>query len=199
MRREADCGVSGSGMSARHRQHHAGVSPVVGAAPSHLTEDRPNRPAGAAWRLYPAVHRLLSGCEGVYVARVGVGSWVWVPGTRKRSSRRVWRRLTVVALACGVWLCGGTAPAAAQGTGYRVTFAARECESYSDIFANRFRDDLMQTLQNVGPNSPYGDTDLVNPTFEDQTPRPNARRSPAGSSRWAGSPIWPRWPVRGVR
>ena len=29
----------------------------------------------------------------------------------------------------------------------------------------------MQTLQNVGPDSPYGDTDLVNPTFEDQPPQ----------------------------
>ena len=96
---------------------------------------------------------------------------MWVPGTRKRSSQRAWRWLTVVALACGVWLCVGSTAGAAQATGYRVTFAARQCASYSDIFANRFRDDLMQTLQNVGPDSPYGDTDLVNPTFEDQPPQ----------------------------
>ena len=65
------------------------------------------------------------------------------------------------------------APAAAQGTGYSVTFAARECKSYSDIFANRFRDNLMQTLQNVGPDSPYGPNDLVNPSFEDRSPQSN--------------------------
>ena len=78
-----------------------------------------------------------------------------------------------VALACGVWLGVGTPAAAAQGTGYSVTFAARQCTSYSDIFANRFRDDLMQTLQNVGPNSPYGPSDLVNPSFEDLSPQSN--------------------------
>jgi uncharacterized repeat protein (TIGR01451 family) len=78
--------------------------------------------------------------------------------------------MTAVALACGVWLGMGTAVAAA-GTGYWVTFAARECKSYSDIFANRFRDNLMQTLQNVGPDSPYGANDLVNPSFEDKPPQ----------------------------
>ena len=82
----------------------------------------------------------------------------------------MWRWLTTVALACGVWLGVGTTAAAAQGTGYSVTFAARQCASYSDIFANRFRDNLMQTLQNVGPDSPYGPNDLVNPSFEDTSP-----------------------------
>ena len=101
------------------------------------------------------------------------GSRVWVRVIRQRSSRRLWRWLPVLALACGVWLGVGTAPAAAQGTGYSVTFAARECNSYSDIFANRFRDDLMQTLQNVGPDSPYGPSDLVNPNFEDLSPQSN--------------------------
>ncbi len=76
-------------------------------------------------------------------------------------------------LACGVWLGVGTTEAAAQGTGYSVTFAARECASYSDIFANRFRDNLMQTLQNVGPDSPYGPNDLVSPSFEDMSPQSN--------------------------
>lgn len=85
----------------------------------------------------------------------------------------MWRWLPAVALACGVWLGLGTTPAAAQGTGYSVTFAARQCPSYSDIFANRFRDNLMQTLQDVGPPSPYGPNDLVNPSFEDQSPQTN--------------------------
>ena len=85
----------------------------------------------------------------------------------------MWRWLAAVALACGVWLGVGTAAAAAQGTGYSVTFAARQCTSYGDIFANRFRDDLMQTLQNVGPDSPYGPTDLVQPSFEDRSPQSN--------------------------
>ena len=99
--------------------------------------------------------------------------WVPVRVTWKRSSQRMWRWLAAVALACGVWLGVGTAAAAAQGTGYSVTFAARQCTSYGDIFANRFRDDLMQTLQNVGPDSPYGPIDLVQPSFEDRSPQSN--------------------------
>jgi uncharacterized repeat protein (TIGR01451 family) len=90
----------------------------------------------------------------------------------------MWRWLAAVALACGVWLGLGTAAAAAQGTGYSVTFAARQCTSYSDIFANRFRDNLMQTLQNVGPDSPYGPNDLVQPSFEDRSPQSNCTPLP---------------------
>ena len=102
-----------------------------------------------------------------------VVSGVWLRVSRRRSSLRMRRWLTAVAFLCGVWLALGTAAAAAQGTGYSVTFAARQCPSYGDIFANRFRDDLMQTLQNVGPASPYGANDLVNPSFEDQPPQTN--------------------------
>ena len=83
------------------------------------------------------------------------------------------RWLTAVAVACGVWLGVAAPSAAAKGTGYSVTFAARECQSYGDIFANRFRDNLMQTLQDVGPDSPYGPNDLVNPSFEDTDPQTN--------------------------
>ena len=104
---------------------------------------------------------------------MGAGSWVWVRVTGKSLSQRMWRWLTAVALACGVWLGVAATSAAAEGTGYSVTFAARECHSYSDIFANRFRDNLMQTLQNVGPDSPYGPNDLVNPSFEDRSPQTN--------------------------
>ena len=104
---------------------------------------------------------------------MGAGSWVWVRVTGKSLSQRMWRWLTAVALACGVWLGVAATSAAAEGTGYSVTFAARECHSYGDIFANRFRDNLMQTLQNVGPDSPYGANDLVNPSFEDRSPQSN--------------------------
>ena len=85
----------------------------------------------------------------------------------------MWRWLTAVAVACGVWLGVAAPSAAAKGTGYSVTFAARECQSYGDIFANRFRDNLMQTLHDVGPDSPYGPNDLVNPSFEDTDPQTN--------------------------
>lgn len=103
---------------------------------------------------------------------------------RMRWLSRLWRSLAAVAVACAILLGVAVSSAAAQGTGYSVTFVARQCRSYQDIFANRFRDNLMQTLQNVGPNSPYGPDDLVDANVESTTRRVSARRSRAGNSRW---------------
>lgn len=92
---------------------------------------------------------------------------------RQRSSVRTRRLLLGVLLVGAAWLAIGASRAAAQtGTGYSVTFVARDCTSYDDIFANKFRDNLMQTLQDVGPDSPYTDpTVLVNPDYEDLYPQ----------------------------
>ena len=78
----------------------------------------------------------------------------------------MWRWLTAVALACGVWLGVGTPVAAAQGTGYSVTFVARSCPQYTDIFANRARNDIQETLHNLGPDSPYTEPFRVDPVIE---------------------------------
>ena len=77
---------------------------------------------------------------------------------------RLW--LTAGALAFGVWLGVGTTAAAAQGTGYSVTFVARSCPAYTDIFANRARNDIQETLHNLGPDSPYTEPFRVNPETE---------------------------------
>ena len=83
----------------------------------------------------------------------------------------MWRWLTAVALACGVWLGVGTPVAAAQGTGYSVTFVARSCPAYTDIFANRARNDIQETLHNLGPDSPYTEPFHVNPKTEGSSPQ----------------------------
>ncbi|HEY6526110.1 MAG TPA: hypothetical protein VIY10_20160 [Solirubrobacteraceae bacterium] len=54
---------------------------------------------------------------------------VWLRVSRKRLSQSMWRWLTAAVLACSVWLGLGTTAAVAQGTGYSVTFAARQCKS----------------------------------------------------------------------
>ncbi len=82
---------------------------------------------------------------------------------------RLW--LTAVALACGAWLGVGTTAAAAQGTGYSVTFVARSCPEYTDIFANRARNDIQETLHNLGPDSPYTEPFEVNPHTEGLEPQ----------------------------
>ena len=93
-------------------------------------------------------------------------SRAWEHVVTKCSSQRTRRWLTAVALTCGVWLGVGTTPAAAQGTGYSVTFVARSCPAYTDIFANRARNDIQETLHDLGPDSPYTEPFRVNPETE---------------------------------
>jgi hypothetical protein len=80
-------------------------------------------------------------------------------------------RLSVVlAATCAFVLCAGAGSAAAA-SGYRVTYAARSCPSYEDIFANRARNDIQESLKDLGPDSPYSGSFLVNPDAEGQPPQ----------------------------
>jgi uncharacterized repeat protein (TIGR01451 family) len=75
-----------------------------------------------------------------------------------------------------VLLWFGAARAQAQGaSGYRVTFVARECPSYSDIFANRARNNLVESLQDLGPDTQYPVAGgvLIDPVHEDIHPQTN--------------------------
>ena len=67
------------------------------------------------------------------------------------------------------------APAAAQtqppdpdgvGTDYFVTIAARVCPKYTDISANKSRNNIQESLENLGPNTKYTSGQLVNPAQE---------------------------------
>ena len=63
--------------------------------------------------------------------------------------------------------------ALAKGSGYFVTFVARSCPSYSDVFANKARNDIQESLDDLGPDSPYNNnsTALVSPLFEGRAPQ----------------------------
>jgi uncharacterized repeat protein (TIGR01451 family) len=54
----------------------------------------------------------------------------------------------------------GPGSAVAQGpeSGYYVTFAARWCPNYTDVYANRERNNIVESLEDLGGNSPYGPT-----------------------------------------
>ena len=83
-------------------------------------------------------------------------------------TRRLVRTLRCVLLVVGVSLSvlAGTADAA---RGYYVTFVARKCPSYGDIYANRAVTDAAESLQALGPRTQYGDSGaLVSPTYEDR-------------------------------
>jgi uncharacterized repeat protein (TIGR01451 family) len=80
---------------------------------------------------------------------------------------------TLTALLCAVWLAFGASNAlAASGSGYFVTFAARVCPDYSDIFANKARNNIVESLKDLGPDTQYGTSGvLVNPAYEDEPPQ----------------------------
>lgn len=56
----------------------------------------------------------------------------------------------------------------------KVTFAARYCHAYTDVTANRARNNIQESLQDLGPDTPYGPDDLVDATTED-TVQPNCK------------------------
>ena len=76
----------------------------------------------------------------------------------------------MAALAAGV-LLAVCSPAAAQIQGVQdsqrlVTIAARECDDYSDIRANLARNNIMESLQDLGADTLYTSGDPVDPVHE---------------------------------
>ncbi|MGO9498350.1 MAG: hypothetical protein ACLQA5_16840 [Solirubrobacteraceae bacterium] len=77
---------------------------------------------------------------------------------------------------CAVWLVFAAAatPALARGHGlrYSVTFVARWCPAYTDIYANRARNDIVESLMDLGPDTQYDESGiLVNPAYEGLPPQ----------------------------
>lgn len=72
------------------------------------------------------------------------------------------------ALALGAAALTLAPPATAQGTGtgFFVTLAARECPEYSDVMANLLRNDLQESLEDLGPDSTHGWGQPVGPGVE---------------------------------
>jgi hypothetical protein len=58
-------------------------------------------------------------------------------------------------------------------SGYLVTFAARQCSSYADVRANRARNNVMESLENLGPATNYGGGEPIKPVREDAAPQSN--------------------------
>jgi hypothetical protein len=92
--------------------------------------------------------------------------------------------LVVLVLSGCVLFASAPTDARAQGapadTGYWVTIAARVCPSYTDISANKARNNIMESLRDLGPDTPYVDalaSSLVDPTIE-QLSQPNCKALP---------------------
>lgn len=52
-------------------------------------------------------------------------------------------------------------------SGFYVTLVARECPTFASIMANRARNNIQESLQDLGPDSVYGTGDDVEPGIED--------------------------------
>ncbi len=61
-----------------------------------------------------------------------------------------------------------------RGTDVFVTLAARECDEYTDIRANLARNDVMESLQDLGEDTLYSSGDQVDPRTE-QAGQPDCR------------------------
>lgn len=51
--------------------------------------------------------------------------------------------------------------------GYTITFVARDCPSYRDVMANRQRNNIMESLEDLGKDSVYGYGQAVDPSVEE--------------------------------
>ncbi len=101
-----------------------------------------------------------------------------------RHFARCFSVLLVTMLVWAAWLAAAASPALAQGagsggSGYYVTFVARVCPDYSDIYANRARNDIVESLKDLGQDTQYGDSGaLISPVYEDQGPQLNCQPLP---------------------
>jgi Domain of unknown function DUF11 len=86
--------------------------------------------------------------------------------------RRIAAGAAIGLLAMILVLVIATPRALAAGSGYYVTFAARSCPSYADIDANKARNDIQESLEDLGPDSTYNSNgQLVNPAVEEAAPQ----------------------------
>jgi uncharacterized repeat protein (TIGR01451 family) len=61
--------------------------------------------------------------------------------------------------------------ASAQAETKLVTIAARSCPSYTDIRGNRARNNIMESLKDLGPDTNYTDGQAITPAKEDESPQ----------------------------
>jgi hypothetical protein len=66
---------------------------------------------------------------------------------------------------------------AQRGSGLLVTFVARTCPSYTDITANRARNDIQESLRDLGADTPYKSGQMMDPEVE-QANQPNCSPLP---------------------
>ena len=84
--------------------------------------------------------------------------------------------LAVSALLVVLW---APQQAAAQ-TGYYMTLVSRVCDDYTDIMANRARNNIQESLRDLGPDTVYASGEPVTPALEDANNNCQPLASPWG-------------------
>jgi len=80
----------------------------------------------------------------------------------------------VLAILCLPASASARAAEASGGTGLLVTVAARECPTYQDITANLARNNIMESLQDLGADTLYTSGEPINPIKEGEG-QPNCK------------------------
>jgi uncharacterized membrane protein YgcG len=83
-------------------------------------------------------------------------------------------------LATPAGAASGRAPAAgaqSQGSGFFLTIAARYCRNYEDISANLARNNIQESLQDLGKDTAYQSGESIRPSIEDAN-QPNCTPLP---------------------
>jgi uncharacterized repeat protein (TIGR01451 family) len=86
-------------------------------------------------------------------------------------------KLALMILVTGILAGPSVAQAQVGGSGLLVTFAARECPAYTDITANRARNNLQESLRDLGADTPYRPGEAMNPAVEAAN-QPNCKPLP---------------------
>jgi uncharacterized repeat protein (TIGR01451 family) len=83
-----------------------------------------------------------------------------------------WRLLGLLAGVCVLMAAGASDVGASEshasggGSGLLVTVAARSCPSYTDITGNLARNDIQESLRDLGPDTPYVSGEPIDPVKE---------------------------------
>lgn len=80
-------------------------------------------------------------------------------------------------LATAALAASAPAAASAAGAGMLVTFAARVCPNYTDVTANRARNDIQESLRDLGADTPYKAGQAIDAAIEAHS-QPNCRPLP---------------------
>ena len=85
-----------------------------------------------------------------------------------------------------VQFCGPESPAVALKApkGYTVTLAARTCPAYTDIIANRNRNNIQESLEDLGPDTNYSGGEVVVPAKEAAAPQDNCSPLTGWDFQW---------------